>query len=111
MAALLGLAALLAISMLTLTQCRMIGDRLTGVSVSTFKNNATACILQCQTAANDAIRVESQLHVVRVQACADDADCLAAEEARHEAAVDAIQTEREACVSGCHHQGGGDGGR
>lgn len=36
--------------------------------------------------------------------------CLKAEEARHEAALKAIEKQRRDCVNGCHHQGGGSGG-
>ena len=35
--------------------------------------------------------------------------CIAAEEARHKAALKAIDDQRKACVNGCHHQGGGTG--
>lgn len=35
--------------------------------------------------------------------------CLAAEEARHKAALKAIDEQRKDCVNGCHHQGGGTG--
>jgi hypothetical protein len=44
-----------------------------------------------------------------LKACGDDADCRAAEEARHEAVVENIQARRRECVSGCHRQGGGRG--
>jgi len=46
-----------------------------------------------------------------VKACGSDAACLAAEDARHDAAVAAIQAQRKTCQNNCHHQGGGTGGR
>lgn len=35
--------------------------------------------------------------------------CLLAEEARHKAALKAIDERRMECMNGCHHQGGGSG--
>jgi hypothetical protein len=104
-----GAAGLVALTFV-LTQCQMVTDNLTGVSVGAFKSQGAKCVTGCQNVANDAIRLESRVHVLRVKACNGNETCLAEEEARHEAAVEAIQAQREDCVSGCHHQGGGDGG-
>jgi hypothetical protein len=105
------LAALVALTSVSLTQCRMVnvGDSASGIG---FENASTGqCIANCNKTANDAIRAESDLHVRNVRACNDDPTCLANEEARHEAAVNSIQAARLACQDGCHHQGGGAGGR
>ena len=37
--------------------------------------------------------------------------CIAAENARHQAAIDRINQGRLDCIGSCHHQGGGSGGR
>lgn len=37
--------------------------------------------------------------------------CIEAEKARHKAALKAIDAQRRECINGCHHQGGGIGGR
>lgn len=37
--------------------------------------------------------------------------CIEAEKARHKAALKAIDEQRRECINGCHHQGGGVGGR
>jgi hypothetical protein len=71
---------------------------------------ASDCIADCAHAANDAMRVESDLHVSNVKACAGDSLCLANEAARHVAAVNAIQAQRQQCQDNCHQQGGGNGG-
>ena len=71
---------------------------------------ASDCVADCAHAANDAIRVESDLHVANVKACNGDPLCLANEDARHQAAVNAIQAQRKQCQDNCHHQGGGNGG-
>jgi hypothetical protein len=105
----LSLAVLLVLSVLTLSRCTLVGDRLTGVDVARSRQAPVPCIVECQRVANEEIRVESVLHVSNVNACDGDADCLADEESRHEAAVNDIQAGREVCVDGCHDQGGGQG--
>jgi hypothetical protein len=104
--AFLGLAVLLGTVALTLTQCKMVDERLTGISFG--KSQPANCLSTCAHAFNDSIRVESVLHVANVHACGDDV-CIAIEEIRHEAAVNRIQAGREACQEQCHHQGGGTG--
>ncbi len=108
--ALLSVVALAAAAAVTLSQCRMVDERLTGIN-STGLGAASNCFTQCAKAYNDSIRVESQLHVANVHACAGNETCLALEELRHEAAVNRIQTGRNQCQDNCHHQGSGTGGQ
>ena len=100
--------ALLAVGALFgLTQCKLSGDKLTGVNKAKPSNHGT-CISNCAHEANQAKQLEQDLHVANVQACNGDPTCLANEEARHEAAVEAIQAERKRCMDSCHEQGGGN---
>ena len=97
---------------LTLAQCRPVADNVTGVEFGArSSDNASNCITVCAKAYGDSMRVESDLHVANVKACAGDGTCLAVEETRFEQAVQRIQAGRRACQNGCHHQGGGEGGR
>lgn len=105
--AFVGLAVLLGVVTLTLSQCRMVDDRITGVTFG--RNNPSNCFSACSRTYNDSIRVEAQRHVDTVQGCAGDPVCLAMEEIRHEAAVDRIQAGRQTCQDNCHHQGRGGG--
>ena len=91
------------------TQCRMVTDNLTRARVGPAK--ASSCVAECARVANEATRVESDLHVANVHACGTNQACLDNEEKRHEAAVAAIQAKRKICQNACHHQGGGSGGR
>jgi len=104
--------ALFAVAMValvaTLVTCKGVTD--SALAPRQPVTNAANCVAECAQAANDAIRVESDLHVANVHACNDDAQCLANEDARHQAAVNAIQAQRKACQDNCHHQGGGNGG-
>jgi hypothetical protein len=107
---LLGVVIIAAAVAVALGQCKLVDERLTGVSNPFKSATASQCISQCSKDANAAIRAESELHVNNVKACAGDASCLALEEARHERAVEDIQAQRDRCKSQCHHQGGGSGG-
>ena len=93
----------------TLATCKSISDNV--LSPRPPATETASCVSDCAHAANDAIRVESDLHVANVQACKGDAQCLANEDARHQAAVNAIQAQRQRCQDNCHHQGSGSGGR
>jgi hypothetical protein len=92
-----------------ISTCRSIPDNVLGAREGA--NETANCISDCAHSANEAIRVESDRHVEAVHACDGDATCLAQEDARHTAAVDAIQDGRKACQENCRHQGGGKGGR
>ena len=110
---LLATTALLALLIglaVTLTQCKMVTDGLSASPVPGTEN-AVNCIANCAQVYNDSIRVESDLHVSIVHACAGNSACLAGEGTRHEVAVIRIQLGRKNCQDNCHHQGGGKGGR
>jgi hypothetical protein len=104
----LGAALALAIA---LTQCRPVADNLAGVNVGDLSRTPTNCIAACAQAYGDSMQVESALHVTNVQACAGDSSCLEIEATRFQLAVARITAGRQACQDGCHHQGGGSGGR
>jgi hypothetical protein len=103
------LGVVLTAGALCLGQCQMVDETLTGVTLDC--GAGSNCVAKCNHAFNDSIRVESLIHVMNVHSCARDRKCLALENARHEAAVDRIQAGRKECVSECHHQGSGGGGR
>jgi hypothetical protein len=105
-----GLAASLIVIVCVLSQCTMVGDRLTGVRVDPLKKGASSCLARCQDTAQKALKQESALHVSRAKACASDPQCLEGEEDRHETAIRSIQTARRDCMNGCHQQGGGGNG-
>jgi hypothetical protein len=105
--ALLLFAVLLVTAALTLSQCRMVDERLTGVDFG--KSRPANCMTKCSHAYNDSVRAESRLHVDRVHACQGEPVCKAVEQLRHESAIRRIQTGRKNCQDACHHQGGGGG--
>ena len=99
----------LAVASFTLTHCRMVADRLTGVEVAPFKRSK-ACMEKCEDKFEDQQKAERKLHKLMVENCDKDPICLKQEAQRHEAAMKAITQARRDCVAGCHHQGGGHGG-
>lgn len=99
-----------AASTLALTHCKMVGDKLTGVEVGTFQG-ANNCIKDCKKAKKDAEKAERRRHRDLRRVCNGAPACIEAENERYEAALEAIEAAYLACIGGCHHQGGGRGGR
>ena len=104
------LAVSLGATVLGLSQCRLVEDRLTGVRISTARTQGTSCLANCQKAAQEARRAEHELHASRTKACDHDRQCLEAERERHKEALRDIAEQRETCINGCHSQGRGHGG-
>ena len=106
----LAILAVAGVTALMLSQCKLVDERLTGVS-DAFQIQPASCILDCVKAADQAIRAEADRYNHAVQQCHGDPACLAAEAARHLATAKQIIVDRDVCLGECHHQGGGEGGR
>lgn len=100
-----ALAVVLAFTSLTLSQCRMVQDRLTGVDV--LHNRGRDCVDRCRDIYRVSIVIENAIHRIKVHLCHGNASCLAAEAARHQAALARIEQRRVECLKDCHNQGGG----
>ena len=103
------LATLLGVVSLTLSQCTMVGDNLTGVGLN--KGGPTTCIKQCNDLYKLLYDQEQKLHDTNVGACQalpqpGKNDCLNAESARHSAAKDALTQGKLDCQTGCQHEQG-----
>jgi hypothetical protein len=96
----------LAASSLALTQCRMVGDTLTGVRVDAFKRKGD-CLKVCKDTNKNDRKAEMDLYASNISECGANAACRAAENARHDAALQAINAAYAACQNSCHSQGGG----
>ena len=103
-----ALAALLGVVAITLTQCTQVGDNLTGVGL--ISNKPVSCKKQCDKDYNTQKKQEEALHKANNQACGSDPACKAAEKSRHDAAIAALQQQRDACKANCHKQGAGTAG-
>lgn len=103
----------LGVASIALSQCRMVGDNVTGVRL--FRGQPTTCIKLCNDQYKLLFEQEQKLHQTNVEICQalpqpDRAACLQAEEARHSARMDELGQAKVDCQNNCHHQGGGTAG-
>jgi hypothetical protein len=103
-----ALAALLAVA-----GCTMMGDNLTGVQVNGA--GPTTCVKQCNNLFASLYNEEQKLHDTNIEHCQtlaqpDKGACLAAEDARHQAAKTALSAAKIDCQNNCHRQGSGAAG-
>ena len=131
-----ALATLLGIVSLTLSQCTLVGDNLTGVDLS--RGRPTTCIKQCNDFYKLVYDQEQKAHdqykllcdAVNCAALPNDCTacaptsrtccqaycidyrqaCQAAEAARHAAEMDRITQAKTDCQNNCHRQGTGSAG-
>ena len=110
------LLALLGVVSTALTRCTMVGDGLTGVKLNRLL--VTTCGKQCSDEKNLALNAEKKQFEANKEICKQTyppgdpgrQPCLAAEDARHTAAVAAIQQAYDDCQGRCHRQGTGSAG-
>jgi hypothetical protein len=100
-----ALLTLLGLVSLSLTQCTMVGDNVTGLSLST--QSADKCLKDCKHDFDFDTRKEFQLNNKNRRACDGNAVCLALEAERHREALEQLERDYVACREECHHQGGG----
>jgi len=103
-----ALATALGVASLTLSQCTLVSDSLTGVGLNT--GAPTTCIKQCNDLYKILYSEEQKLHQQNLDACAGVAACKAAAAARHSAAMANLSQAKTDCQDGCHNQGGGNAG-
>lgn len=108
------LAALLGVVSLALSQCTMVGDNVTGVSLA--RSAPTSCIKACNDLYDLLYKLEVKRHAAENDLCQQlpsgqvKNNCLQTESNRHTAAKDALTDGRTACKNNCHHQGAGSTG-
>lgn len=108
-----ALAALLGAVSLTLSQCTMVGDNLTGVDLQ--RAGPTSCTKQCNDTYAGLYKMEQKRHLAAIEVCQSLAqpakgECLVAEDALAAANRDALGAGKIACQNDCHRQGAGSAG-
>ncbi|HET9326867.1 MAG TPA: hypothetical protein VFQ05_08860 [Candidatus Eisenbacteria bacterium] len=108
-----ALAAMLGLVALTLSQCTLVGDSLTGMELNGV--GPTSCVKQCNDFYAIAYKREQKIHDTNNDICQalpmpQKAECLDNETARHEAAKAALAAGKTDCQNGCHRQGAGSAG-
>jgi len=106
-------AGAVVIALVALAGCTFMGDSLTGVKVSGA--GPTTCIKSCNDLYNMLYNDEQKLHQTNVEGCQamaqpGKANCLAAEDARHTAAMTSLGNGKIDCQNNCHRQGTGSAG-
>ncbi len=108
-AALVFLGALLTVVALSLSQCKMVNESLTGVSLD--KNTPDKCIQKCAKTLSQQLVVAATVHQSHLRDCNGDPVCIALENARYDEQLQGIYADYRNCLDDCHHQGSGGGGR
>lgn len=109
-----ALAALLGVVSLTLSQCTMVGDNLTGVGLTA--SGPTTCVKHCNDLYDLLYKLEQKRHAAEKAVCMSIADnqlkndCLQAESTRHSARMTELSNGKNACQDACHRQGVGSAG-
>jgi hypothetical protein len=109
-----AMVAVLAITVGALAGCTRVGDRLTGVEITT--GGPTSCVKNCNDKFIRDLAAETKRSLQNLFACSqlpthsERTACYSAELSRYAAAVSALWTARNNCVNSCHKQGAGSAG-
>ena len=108
-----AIAGALVIALVVFAGCTMVGDDLMGMKA--HRADVNSCVKDCNDQYKDLYSQEQALHLSDIDACQalsqpDKDACLSAEDARHEAAMEALTSGKTECQNDCHRQGAGIGG-
>jgi len=119
--AFVALAAVLGLSALGLTQCRMVDDTVTGVDVrsnDTFKgghgrsHGRSRCVHRCNEAYKQCKRAEDARYKKALRDCGWNYQCRKNEKKKHNDALKNCVREMQRCKKNCrYHEGAGTAGR
>ncbi len=111
--AFVALAALLGLSAVGLTQCRMVNDTVTGVDLKANSTSSarSGCVRQCNEKRKACQRAEEARHKAAKRACGSDKACKKAEDQLHKANKKACYNQSKLCKRGCYNEGAGSAGR
>jgi hypothetical protein len=125
--AFVALAALLGLSVVGLSQCRMVDDTVTGVELqgNTGLNARSDCVHQCNDKYKACRKAEDARHKAALRACDDGENnndnnnnddsgekaCKKAEKRLHKENKAACREAMQDCKRNCYNEGAGIGGR
>ena len=111
----LGLATLIALALVaaaSLSQCRLVEDRLTGVGRGPVSEQARSdCVASCNDQFRAARDAETERHRAALQACGSDKTCRKDEDDLNKQNLQAIHAQLLSCKQGCYNEGAAAGGR
>jgi hypothetical protein len=99
-----ALVALFGAASITMSQCTMVRDHLTGVSL--HRVSPISCVEHCKNFYDNLFALERKRHLGAVEACralpaTEKQDCLIDEQARHQAASDELTQGKIDCLDAC----------
>jgi len=107
-----SLVAGLLIAVASLSQCRAVEDRITGVDLTPSSASArSACVQRCNDQFKAARKAEQERLRVALVACGDSKSCKKEELARHQSNLAALVAQMQNCKRTCYNEGAGIGGR
>jgi len=111
--AFVALAALLGLSVVGLSQCRMVDDTVTGVDLKANSgvNARSDCVHQCNEKYKACKRAEDARHKAQVRTCGSDKSCKKDEQRLHKELHLACVRAMQECKRSCYNEGAGIGGR
>jgi hypothetical protein len=111
--AFVALAALLGLSVVGLSQCRLVDDTVTGVDLQANNgvNARSDCVHQCNEKYKACKRAEDARHKAAKRACGSDKACKKAEQRLHKDNKLVCVRAMQDCKRNCYNEGAGLGGR
>jgi hypothetical protein len=108
-----ALFSLLGIATVGLSQCRLVGDTVTGVELETSTSVAgrSDCVKDCNDTFKAAKRAEDARHKAAARACGRDKVCKNQEQVTYKRNLLAIVNAMKVCKRSCYNEGSGVGGR
>jgi len=112
--AFVALAAVLGLTAVGLTQCRMVNDNVTGVDLRSGNGTLSArsaCVKQCNEKFKTCQKNEEARHKAAKKACGShNSACKKAEEQKHNTNLKACESAKKQCKAGCYNEGAGNAG-
>jgi Tfp pilus assembly protein PilX len=111
--AFIALMAVLGLSALGLTQCRLVEDRVTGIDLNSQSTLSarSGCVRLCNERFKNAMKAEEDRHRIALRACRNDNSCKRAENRTHQDNLSAIIGAKKSCKRNCYNEGAGNAGR
>ncbi len=111
--AFIALMAVMGLSILGLTRCRLVEDRLTGIALDAPSTLSARdqCVRSCNGRFKSDRKAEETRHRNALRACGRDESCQRAEERRHRERLRDILNDRKRCKRNCYNEGSGSAGR
>jgi hypothetical protein len=106
-----ALAAMLALALVGLTQCRAVGDRMTGLARGAGTLSArSSCMRACNDGFKTELRAEQSRFVLAKRACGWSLSCRKDEDLTHQQNLQLIEHAKKLCKRSCYNEGAGNTG-